>query len=360
MNIIYHIPWEIKVGRKSATGIRPLEMLEAFKNLGCNVYTVMGSGHDRKVAIRSIKTLINSGVKFDFVYSESSTAPTFIASGWKDFLKYGSLDLKFLKYCRKNGLKLGLFYRDIYWRYPEYMEEIPFLKRIILQLTYRLDLIWYKKWVTNLYLPSVKMSRLLGKYSFNVKGLPPAGSEIDYIDNLNNKKQDLNLFYVGGTNENYKLHKLFKIVSNKIGTKLRYCTRKDEWNIVSSQYKSGSNIEVIHKSGKELKEELINADIGMLFFETDEYRTFAMPVKMFEYLSYGIPVIATEGTAAGDWVKKNGVGWTIPYSEEALDNLLNNLIENPNQIVNTKKNISNVLKDNLWSSRAEQVIKDLR
>lgn len=358
MRIIYHIPWDIVKGRKSATGIRPLELLNGFKSLGLEIDIVMGTGFERYHQIKNIKKKINSGIKYDFIYSESSTAPTFIASGWRDFLRYGNLDLNFLKFCKSRGIRLSLFYRDIYWKFPIYLQFMKPLKRYIMSITYRLDLLWYKKWVDQLYLPSMKMAYLLGRYKFRVGALPPASSERD----IKNRKSDekLNLFYVGGISESYKLHKLFKVVSELKNVELRFCTRESEWNTVKNEYVTADNIKVIHKSGDELIAEYDRCDIALLFFETDVYRTFAMPVKMFEYISYRKPIIATADTAAGEWVTDNEVGWVIPYDEVTLKNLLQQFINTPDIFNNIQLHMDKVSNLNSWKARANQVLEDMK
>lgn len=355
--IIYHIPWDIVQGRKSATGIRPLEILEGFRATGIDVDVVMGNGKIRSDQIKKIKYSILQGVKYDFIYSESSTAPTFIASGWRDYLRYGNMDLNFLKFCRRKQIPLSLFYRDIYWKFPIYLKFMKPLKRFIMSIGYRLDLLWYKKWVNLLYLPSMKMNYLLGKYNFRVKALPPATVERK-IESKSNDKQ-LQLFYVGGINESYRLHNLFSAVSKLKSVNLRFCTRESEWNVVKHEYVTSDNITVIHKSGNELIDEYKKCDIALLFFESDIYRTFAMPVKMFEYLSFIKPIIATCDTAAGEWVEEHNIGWTIPYDEEALTSLLIKIKNDTESLVIKQNSIKKIKKDNLWISRAKQVIEDM-
>lgn len=358
-NIIYHIPWKIKKGRKSATGVRPLEMLKAFQELGHKVDVVMGDSSERFNSIKRVKDIIESGFKYDLIYSESSVAPTFIASGWRDYLKFGSIDFKFLKFCRKKGVPLSLFYRDMYWKFPRHTDDSGYIKRIIMQIGYRLDLRWYKKWVNVFNLPSLIMEKYLGNYNFKTVQLPPGGNigyEKDAVEVL---QLPLKLFYVGGATRGYKLHKLFSVVSEMENVKLRFCTREDEWESVKDEYKLSDNIEVIHKSGNELEKEYEDCNIALLFFESDEYRSFSMPLKMFEYISYFKPIIATSNTAAGDWVTVNGAGWVIPYDEEELKLLLNNLMANRDVIKSTTERLKELKMKNLWTSRAEQVISDI-
>lgn len=358
-NIIYHIPWKIKEGRKSATGVRPLEMLQAFRDLGHDVDVVMGDSSERLRSINSIKNNISEGYKYDLIYSESSVAPTFIASGWRDYLKFGSIDFKFLKFCRKKGIPLSLFYRDMYWRFPRHTDDSGFIKRIIMQAGYRLDLGWYKKWVNVFNLPSLIMEKYLGNYNFKTVQLPPGGKKSHGLEIIEPLKLPLKLFYVGGVTRGYKLHKLFSVVSEMDDVKLRFCTREKEWESIKQEYTLGDNIEVIHKSGKELEEEYKDCDIALLYFESDEYRSFSMPLKMFEYISFLKPIIATSDTAAGNWVKDHSAGWVIPYDEEQLRNLLEDFKQNPSRIEEVGEKLIEVKNNNLWTSRAKQVLDDL-
>ncbi|OQY37880.1 MAG: hypothetical protein B6229_07315 [Spirochaetaceae bacterium 4572_7] len=361
-NIVYHIPWKIKGGRKSATGVRPLEMLQAFIDLGHCVDVVMGDSKTRRKSLIEIKKKIILGVQYDLVYSESSVAPTFIASGWKDYVRYGSIDFAFLKFCRKKHIPLTLFYRDIYWKYPSHTSDSYLLKQIIMQAAYRLDLLWYKRWVNILYLPSLKMTKLLGNFNFKAIQLPPGGkiNKNDDIDRPKDSDSPIRLFYVGGATGGYKLHKLFSVISEMDNISLTFCTREDEWIRVRDEYTMSENISVIHKSGKELEVEYNKCDLGLMFLESDEYRTFSMPVKMFEYVSYLKPIIATANTAAGEWVEANKAGWTIPYAEENLKSLLENLKKNPLKIEHIRNNLKILKKDNLWTSRVEQILEDVK
>ena len=71
-------------------------------------------------------------------------------------------------------------------------------------------------------------------------------------------------------------------------------------------------VKIIHESGKELEKYYEEADICSLFFESE---SFAMPIKLFEILGHQKP-IATKNTAAGEFIKRNKVGWEVSYSEE--------------------------------------------
>jgi glycosyltransferase involved in cell wall biosynthesis len=84
-----------------------------------------------------------------------------------------------------------------------------------------------------------------------------------------------------------------------------------------------------------------------------------MGVKLFEYLAYKKPIIAVKGTAVGDFVEENNVGWVINYDEVALKELIEFLQDTPLEIEKKIKNITKITPQNTWEARAIQVQKDL-
>ena len=52
---IFHIPMYIEQNGKSGSNVRPIKMLQAFKNIGYKVDVVMGYGKDRKQQINMIR-----------------------------------------------------------------------------------------------------------------------------------------------------------------------------------------------------------------------------------------------------------------------------------------------------------------
>ena len=80
MNIIFHHPLPLNPLAASASGIRPLKMLEAFQSLGYNVFCITGYANERRKKFQELKKMLTQGVKFDFLYGESSTMPNALAN----------------------------------------------------------------------------------------------------------------------------------------------------------------------------------------------------------------------------------------------------------------------------------------
>lgn len=168
---IFHIPNHIEFEGKSGSNIRPIKMLEAFKNIGYEVDYVMGYGKERKESIKKIKNNIRNGIKYEFLYSESSTMPTLLTEK-KHLPTYPFLDFGFFRFCKKNKIKIGLFYRDIHWKFDIYRKAVPFFKRCVSIPFYRYDLKMYKKTLDILYLPTERVKKYIPKFN-RIKTLPP-------------------------------------------------------------------------------------------------------------------------------------------------------------------------------------------
>lgn len=359
---IFHIPNHIDKNNKSGSSVRPQMMIKAFEDIGYQVDYVMGYGEERKKAIKQIEQNIINGVKYEFLYAENCTMPTLLTEA-NHLPRYPFLDFGFFHFCKKYDIKIGLFYRDVYWKFPIYKKEVSFIKRLVTIPMFQYDLVKYKNLVDILYLPSNRMKNYVD-VPIPYKELPPGCNEVSANEEGEYKSSNadrLNLFYVGGIGELYDLTKLFQTVDKLEFINLVVCCRESEWKEQKERYMPyiNSRIEIIHKSGNELDEHYADADICMLFFESEEYRSFAMPIKLFEYLGKLKPVIATSNTAAGEFVEKNNIGWSVCHEVEELEKLLRKLQCNKNLINRTKENINETLKENTWKSRAYEVEKDL-
>lgn len=360
--IIFHHPLPLNPNATSASGIRPLRMLEAFKSLGYQVDVVSGYSNERKRAIKVIKKNIKSGVKYDFVYSESSTMPTVLTDPHHLPL-HPLMDFMFFRFCKRNNIKTGLFYRDIYWVFESYSKNLNWVKSTVAKLSYKYELYFYNRYLEKLYLPSMAMGDYIPIVSEKKYVALPPGHDVTkdnvqpvYIINRNDK---IKIFYVGGM-VGYNMHFLVSVINNRDDIELTICTRLNEWKAVKSEYPALSeNIKVIHKVGKEMVQVLQSNHLVSVYIKPEEYRDFAVPFKLFEYLGNRKPVIASQGTLAGKFVSENGIGWTIPYNKNDLNVLLDNLVSNPDLIIDITKKMDEIAENNTWQARAKQVVKDL-
>ena len=357
--MIYHVPYALTADAKTGSGVRPMRMLQAFRDNGYEVELIAGVSRERSAMIKSLRARIRAGETFDFVYSESHTMPTALTD--PDHLpRHPFMDVSFLRFCRTHGIKVGLFYRDVYWRFPEYRKRLNTVVHIATRALYNFDLIAYKYAVDTLYLPSLGMGNFIPHVpATRHTALPPGGQ----IEDVESESADgrIQLFYVGGLGGYYNMRDCVRAVGASKNAFLTICTREDEWRQVESSYQElmSDRINIVHKHGADLAPYYAKADICMLFIEPSIYRSFAAPIKFAEYVGFGKPVIVNEGTNVADFVVANGNGWAVPFNEQVLTSLLDELADQPQRVSAVTATALSIRTDNTWQARARQVALEL-
>lgn len=343
-------------------------MRQAFETLGYVVDTVWGSASKRKKQIQKIKMNVSNGIKYDFIYSESSTMPTLLTE--PNHLPISPfIDFGFFHWAKKNGIPVGLFYRDIHWRFEHYKKQVNWFKRCISLQFYYLDLILYKQTVDYLFLPNIAMANEvpINWPTNRVFDLPPGG-ELLSSKNLKQRlpwlKFPLQLLYVGGVKPpvydvSIILKGLERFSSEEV--QLTICCRERDWHNCKDQYDLPNNqvVHIVHKDGETLQNLYLNSNIALLLFEPFSYWDFALPLKLFEAISYEIPVLVSTGTAVGDFVEKEGVGWVIEPNVTSFQRWLNFILEHPEEIEKKHQIVKQRAVYHTWQERAKTVAKIL-
>jgi glycosyltransferase involved in cell wall biosynthesis len=334
-------------------------MIEAFQNTGYTVHVVAGYADERREAIKKVKALVREGNQFDFLYSESSTAPTLLA---RRNIIQPLLDINFFSWCRRNGIPIGLYYRDIHWRFDQYKTVASWRRRAVAIPLYWLDWLQYLSLVDRLFLPSLEMAKYLppGWRSEWIHALPPG---CDIKDKDNNLHQDaapgeaLSLIYVGGVRPPlYNLTPLFESISNSSSASVTLCCRLAEWNEVKDIYHitPHEKIKIVHTDSQALEPYYIKSDAFLLAWDSNPYLSFAMPVKIFEAIGYGLPLISVTGTLAADFISQENIGWVVTNAQE-LVGLYGYLVHHPEDIMEKKRNVERIRHKHTWEVRAKQV-----
>lgn len=353
-SIIIHYPFKIDTTRASASQLRPLRIIETFKLMGFDVSLIEGYGSNRKQQIKKIKAAVTGGKVYDFVYSECNTTPTLLTEK-HHYPTYPFLDFSFFRFCQKHNIPIGLFYRDIYWCFPENNKGII---RKLVNSFHIYDLRMYNKYVSTLYVPSIEMvSHIPIKLSMPVKELYPGCDCLNEQNERIDHDNVVRMLYVGGIGSNYDLKLVTDVVLGLQGIQFTICCRRDEWEIVKDDYQSllGTNIRVVHIRGEELAHLYSESDLFCLFVRPDKYREFAVPFKLFETIGYGCPILASEGTWVSKFVERNNIGYTCGYAKEPLRSLLERIISHNDELKEIRRNVQKISGFNTWSSRCEQI-----
>lgn len=355
-SMVFHLPYEIEENPTGAGGIRPHRMRKAFSDLGYEVVDLSGTKPQRKEKFKKLRKRLATGWRPQFMYAENSTMPNLLATsireGINPFLEYSIMRSLF-----KAGVPIGMFYRDAYWRFPQYRPGGLYgAATVPLNI---LDMAGYRKNKLHLFVPSLPMAEVLGLSSpLTWSALPPAGDPDKTLPLPNGK---MRLLYVGGFKGHYEMDEFLAALSEVGDIPMNLVTRKPEWDetLAAKPYLALEQLNVKHLNSYELRSVYAESSVCVLAINPSEYWKFAVPFKLYEYLSYGRPIIATKETEAGRIVSELDAGWAVNYDEDEFVRLLKHLRDNPEEVQEKASNARNAAAKNTWLDRARTVVKTL-
>ena len=225
------------------------------------------------------------------------------------------LDAGFFRLLKRRGVPIGHFLRDIYWVFPGYREEVRPPKREAALAAYAWDLRNLRATLTRLYVPNRRMVDYIATGSLSVVELPPGH---DIADPEPGPGTGVRLLYVGDVGVFYRFERIVDAVSRAFTGR-----RRPAYDLYARGVLAGFSgflratmsdaVKVVHAGGAQLAALYAQANVASLFVEPDEYWKLSMPVKMFEYLGYGKPILAAAESPSSDFVKAEDIGWTLPY-----------------------------------------------
>lgn len=361
---VFYFPYELNEKYDRPSLKRPLKMLNAFKEITIKGHVIEAIGKSRDLAIHQIQKDIKNGMKdeIELVYVESINKPLFLQRIMERKINIFG-DYFFFWRCKKNNVPLAIFYRDALWVTKRFRTLVPRYSYYFLKLVFYIEFKLLEFLFDVFFLPSLEMAKELpfGENKILINELPPAVDIEKYqsVDEIKQRKNNgIILIYVGNINPDfYNISPIVNVVRNNSLVKLNICCRKNDWDQYNEFYKLKhiKNIHVHHVEDEKLARLYRGSDIHIMLFAEDAYRKFAVPFKFYESLQFGIPIITNDGTKVASLVHELDVGWVVS-SEEDASTLIKRLNIDQSPILEKKKNIGRVVKDNTWQSRAGKVI----
>ncbi len=362
-SMIFHHPLPIVDNGRSGSQVRPYQMLQAFRSLGLDVEVIAGYAAERSQRSQRVREQLRKGRRFSFVYSESSTLPTLLTEPSHMPIS-PKVDFGLLIEMRATGIPIGLYYRDVNWRFAHFRGMANWYKRAVMIPFYKYDWRQYKRIVDYLFIPSLKMAEALPSHwpEDRLGILPPGCKVYDVQKKCYTNNNHLRLFYVGGvTPPAYDLKPMIELLKNiSSSVQLILCCRPKEWDLVKGYYciDDDTKVSIVHASGDELAKFYEQADLFLLLWTPYSYLDFAVPVKLLESLGYGLPVLTNAGTEAARFVAANNIGWVVNNIDEAR-HLLHWLRDNPAKLVKKRQQVMQIREQHTWLERAKTAAKML-
>lgn len=354
MEVLYITYIDFSESAESGSSIRPQKMYEAFLNCGIQVKLLEGQQNKRRERAVKVKEIINwlENNTPDICYVESPSGPIF-----------NKIDLTLIKLIHDKNIPIGYFYRDAFWLFKDKMKNLSFIKRNIIILMNKICLKIIKSNVDIVYFPSKSVINLFRFANFNeIKLLPPAAD----ISNFNQQSEYMyNCIYVGAASAvdgTIDMIEAFKIVNDAMEKKINLIivTRKPEWEkIYKSIYDSYEWLKIQHTSKKGLIDLYNRSDVAIIPRKKNYYIDISMPVKLFEYIGFGKPIISTPRLETAEFIRKEKCGIICKDSVDGLAAAIIEFYSNKKLKNDLYEYVEISAKENRWENRVQTVISDL-
>jgi|GEM_PF-1257583 len=100
---------------------------------------------------------------------------------------------------------------------------------------------------------------------------------------------------------------------------------------------------------------MAEADLGIATSRKDAFRHFASPLKIFEYMAAGLPVVCSGGGDAERITEESGAGVNIPFSPEVFAREVLELITSPERLSAASRTAVEYARQRDWEHQTEQV-----
>lgn len=352
--IVLYITYNSLEDVSSGSGVRPAAMYRAFLERGYDVRLLSGAcgrgqATQRRQAVAETVTWLQSN-RPDFCYIESSTYPIL-----------NHCDYALIRLLHRMNIPTAYFYRDFYRKFPQLYPRrkgaVNKLKELYLD---------FLQWRTDCVLQNVDLVYFPSKQCFpyfsyrHMKALPPAGEDQFLPPHANQKT----CIYVGGLSETYGLPLLLDTFSLLNQGSCRYrliiVCRKADRETNREKIENIPWLDIYHGSGKELERLYAQADIGLLTLKPNEYTDFSVGTKLFQYISYGLPVLSTNVAAMKELIEANQLGLTAPYDPKAFAAAIHQMLDDPAVLAGYQQRArESLMQKHLWVHRVDQIAQDL-
>lgn len=322
-----------------APKVRTYRMIEALAHYAW-VTVVTGTRSVRGAILRQSLGLLD---QIDAIYLESGSSTATLTDCW------------FLYQAHRRGIPTGIFVRDAYQLFPDLYPPAGFKSRV-LSLLYKISLRFYARSATVIFVPTSGLGQVVPG-SRKVL-LPPGG--IRGKGSVNPPDVGHRIIYVGAAGPHDGVEMLvaaFELVRATIADADLWLVMRP--NEVRHHIVTTVGVHVLEASGEYLESLLQSAQVAVIPRVDTRYNRLALPVKLMDYLSQGLPVVVTKGSEAARVVEKAHAGLVTEHSATALAEALKFLLQHVAQRQEMSRNAVSYISENLWADRAASVLATL-
>ena len=263
-------------------------------------------------------------------------------------------DYRFMDSIKNDNVPIFPFIRDLYWKYPGTLKKT--WKRRIWFDRCEDEMQWYLKNATGMLFPSADMAQTV---SFSDKYvLPPAGDPSRCLDpQLPGKKV---VTFVGGISAKMGidiLGKAMEIVIQEHPDAHCNIVGNGDTEIVNRWCEKPYISHLPDRTYFDIPQILADSDLTVIPRPNIPHNDFALPVKLFDYMSSGRPVVATNCPAMAQFIKREQIGVITEDNPESLAEGIIYLFDNPEVAQKYGDNaLHSVRTKHSWKNRAESLL----
>ncbi|WP_197277538.1 glycosyltransferase [Bacillus sp. FJAT-27245] len=372
--VLLYYPFQLAKNANSGSKLRPKKMHEAFlewgKEHGIDILLLSGQSKERSALFEQWK----SEGRLDnllFCYMENQTIPFWLTDSGH-IPKQPFVDSAVMSFLRKKNVPVGVFYRDVYWKFDE-LYPLKGAKKALMQFVYRMEERFYEKYCKVVFLPSDAMGSFVD-IDLPKISLPPGGtdrisetSEADVLEGADGSVPGTpsKAIYVGGiNNEDYGLFLLLdaleKVNADRKVCDLTVVCREDEFANLPADKKERlerQEVAVRHVSGEDLNDLYLEMDFAFIPRYKSTYNDFSVPVKLVEYLSNGLPVLGTNCSAQEEIIEGGGYGLICEDNPASMAAAISQMSGETGKY---RENIKETfIRNHSWRARVEKVHQSL-
>jgi len=202
------------------------------------------------------------------------------------------------------------------------------------------------------------------KRAVSIKNFPILSDFSIFRENRDKNKEMFNLIYVGGLTEIRGISQIIKaleFIDSNRKFKLILCGRfyPTDYEKEVRGLKGFEKVEYLGwKDPHDIPELLIRADVGIICFLPEPNYIKAMPIKLFEYMAMGLPVMASNFPLWKEIVEGNKCGICVdPLDLKDIADTIKYFLKHPEE----RKKMGNngrraVLQKYNWEKESEKII----
>ncbi len=332
--LLGHYPLE---RRDRAPVVRTWAMAESLAR--CAAVTAL-SGSRAERAVWTRRFLAGRGLdRVDAVYLEAGTSTMTPA------------DHTLLRAIRRRGLPLGIYIRDAYQRFPALYPPAT-RKEWLLARAYALTTWRYRQLASVLFFPTAGLADLFPHA--NRQLLPPAGTVLAPPAGL--VRHPHRAIYVGANGP-------YDGVDTAVAAlaEVRATHPDAELVLVIRPAEAPSHLppfcRLVEASGEALSPWLWSSSVALIPRRDTDYTRLALPIKLFDYLSHGLAVVATGPSEVSKLVVASGVGVAAPPDPRQVAAAIGGLWQRSDRVARMSASaLALVSQQHNWDARAEAVL----